>query len=217
MKLTKHAWIIWSIVLVVTLALMILIPFARTATWWLATCGTMVMFGLCAFTFIRAFRKDDTLESKVLGWSIFQVGYTALLAQIVVGFILMGVAALFPWWGTAIAELFIFAVTVICLTTKDAAREFVTHSEAAVEDKTAAWRALRARTAALAVEMNHPAIRKMADEIRMADPMPTSMDDQIAELIDALSSNADDATVRKVVGLLNQRKMLAKLEKQNKV
>ena len=216
MKLTKHAWIIWSIVLVVTLALMILIPFARTSTWWLAACGTIVMFGLCAFTFVRAFRKDDTLESKVLGWSIFQVGYTALLVQIVVGFILMGIAAFFPWWGTAIAEIFIFAISGICLTTKDAAREFVAHSEVAVEDKTAAWKMLRSRVSALAAETNHPEIYKLAEIIRIADPMPTSIDGQIAEIIEVLAGNTDDVTINKLAQLLEQRKMLAKLEKQNK-
>jgi len=162
MKLTKHAWIVWGIALIVVLALMMLIPFARTAAWWLAASGTVIMFGLCAFAFARAFRKDETLESKVLGWSIFQVGYTALFVQIIAGFIMMGTAALFPWWGVAIAELVIFAITGVCLTTRDAAREFITHSEAAIEEKTVAWKSIRTRAMSISVETQHPDVIKLA-------------------------------------------------------
>ena len=78
MKLNKHAWVVWGITLIVATALMILIPFTRTSSWWIAACCTALMFGLCAWTFVLAFRKDKTLASKVLGWPIFKAGYTAL-------------------------------------------------------------------------------------------------------------------------------------------
>ena len=213
MKLNKHAWIIWGIALLVTLAAMILIPFARTGAWWITACSTILMFGLCAFTFARAFRKDNSLESKLLGWPIFKVGYTALAVQIVAGAILMGIAFICPAWAAAIAELIIFAATGISLTAKDAAREFVTHSEATVEDKTTAWKAIRARAAAIADETQHPDIRRLANEIRMADPMPTSMDGQIADMLEILSSYADTANIQKAFGLLETRKTVAKAEK----
>ena len=38
MKLNLHAWLLWGISLVMVIALMILIPFTRTATWWIAAC-----------------------------------------------------------------------------------------------------------------------------------------------------------------------------------
>lgn len=216
MKLTKHAWIIWGIALIVVLALMMLIPFARTAAWWLAASGTVIMFGLCAFAFARAFSKDETLESKVLGWSIFQVGYTALFVQIIAGFIMMGTAALFPWWGVAIAELVIFAITGVCLTTRDAAREFITHSEAAIEEKTAAWKSIRTRAMSISVETQHPDVIKLAEAVRLADPMPTSIDNQIAEAFESLSNDANEEIIKKISHLLDQRKTLAKLEKKNR-
>ena len=80
MKLNKHAWAIWGIVLAVVIVLMVVIPFARTAAWWVGASCTIVMFGLCACAFHMAFRKDGKLESKLLGWPIFKVGYTALIA-----------------------------------------------------------------------------------------------------------------------------------------
>ena len=93
MKLTKHAWILWSIALAVVLVLALVISFAKTAVYWIGLLCTVAMFGVCALAFVRAFRKDSTLESKLLGWPIFKVGYVAVIVQLVVGFALMGCCA----------------------------------------------------------------------------------------------------------------------------
>ena len=214
LRLNKHVWTIWGIALAIVIVLMILIPFTRTAAWWIAAGCTVLMFGLCAFTFARAFCRDGSLESKVLGWPIFRVGYTALIVQLIVGAAIMGLAAFCPIWAAAVAELIVFAVTAVCMTVKDAAREAVAHSEEAVAENTAAWKAIRSRAAAIAAETGHPEIRKLAEEIRFADPTPTSMDVQIAEMLEILSSYADAENIRKAARLLEQRKALAKAEKQ---
>lgn len=210
MKLNKHAWTIWAIALVVAIALMAVIPFARTAAWWVGAVCTVLMFALSAYAFTMAFRKDGKLESKLLGWPIFKVGYTALIAQIIVGGIIMSIAFLCPVWAAIIAELIVFAVTGVALTVKDAAREVVTQSEANVTDNTAAWKAIRARANAIAAETGHPDIKKLAEEIRYADPTPTSMDGEIAQMLETLSSYADAENIKKAYMLLRQRATLSK-------
>ena len=214
MKLTKHAWILWVIALVVVLVLALVIPFVKTAVYWIGLLCMAAMFGVCAFAFIRAFRKDGTMESKLLGWPIFKVGYVALIVQIVVGFVLMGLAALCPVWAAAIAEVAAFAVTAFCMTVKDAVREAVTTAEVKVADNTAAWKAIRARANAIAAETGHPDIKKLAEEIRYADPTPTSMDGEIAQMLETLSSYADAANIKKAAAMLEQRKTLAKESKK---
>lgn len=213
MKLTKHAWILWSIALAVVLVLALVISFAKTAVYWIGLLCTVAMFGVCALAFVRAFRKDSTLESKLLGWPIFKVGYVAVIVQLVVGFALMGLAALCPVWAAAIVEVAVFAVTVFCMTVKDAAREAVTTAEVKVADNTAAWKAIRARANAIAAETEHPDIKKLAEEIRYADPMPTSMDGEIAQMLETLSSYADAANIKKALGMMEQRQSFSKEEK----
>ena len=71
MKLTKHAWIIWGIVLVTVVVLAFVIPFTRVAVYWLGLSATVGMFMVCAAAFVRAFHTEETLESKLLGWPIF--------------------------------------------------------------------------------------------------------------------------------------------------
>ena len=214
MKLTKHAWILWGVALAVVLVLALVIPFVKTAVYWIGLLCTAAMFGVCAFAFIRAFRKDGTMESKLLGWPIFKVGYVALIVQIVVGFALMGLAALCPVWAAAIAEVAAFAVTAFCMTVKDAAREAVTTAEVKVADNTAEWKAIRARANAIAAETGHPDIKKLAEEIRYADPTPTSMDGEIAQMLETLSSYADAENIKKAAAMLEQRKALAKESKK---
>lgn len=212
-NLSNHAWIIWGIALITTLALMILIPFTRNVTWWIAAGGTVLMFGLCALTFRRAFRRNVSLESKVLGWPIFQVGYTALTVQLVVGFAVMGLASLCPAWAAVLAEIVVFAVTGVCLTVKDAFREVVRQTEVSVTDRTGEWKTIRARAASIAAATSHPDLKKIAEEIRYADPTPTSMDGQIAQMLETLSSYADAENIRKAFELLRQRKAISKEEK----
>lgn len=213
MKLTKHAWVLWSVALAVVLVLALVIPFARTAVYWMALGCTAAMFGVCALAFVRAFRKDNKLESKLLGWPIFKVGYTALIVQIIVGFALMSLAALCPVWAAALAEVAVFASTVVCLTVKDAAREAVTAAEVKVTDNTSAWKAIRARASQVAAETGHPDIRKLAEDIRYADPTPTAMDGEIAQMLETLSSYADAANIAKAKALMEQRRTLAKAGK----
>lgn len=213
MKLNKHAWAVWGITLLVVIVLMTLIPFVRTASWWIAAGCTVLMFGLCAYNFVLAFRKDNTLESKVLGWPIFKVGYVALIAQIVVGAILMGIASFCPVWVAVIVELILFAGTGFCLIAKDAAREVVRNSEASIADRTSAWRAIRNQANALAEETGNTELRKLADEIRYADPTPTSLDSEIAQILEDLASSADADNIKRAYTLLSKRKTVAKAEK----
>ena len=176
-------------------------------------CGicTVLMFLLAAWTFYAAFRKDG-LESKILGWPIFKVGAVALAVQVVLGFALMGLAALCPAWVTVLAEVLIFAVTGICLTVKDAARMVVSQSEAHMADSTAAWKVIRQKANALAASGDAD-MKRLAEEIRFADPMPTSLDGEIAAQVDALAAGANGKNVQNLLKQLEQRKLLSKHEK----
>lgn len=117
MKLTKHVWMIWGIALVTVVVLAFVIPFARAAVYWLALAATLGMFGICAAAFARAFRTEETLESKLLGWPIFKVGYTALAVPGACGICADGTGSAMPGFGWQLSfELVIFALTGVSLT-----------------------------------------------------------------------------------------------------
>ena len=52
--------------------------------------------------------------------------------------------------------------------------------------------------------------KKLAEEIRYADPTSTPMDSKIADMLETLSSYADAANIQKAFRMLEERKTLAK-------
>ena len=168
----------------------------------------LAMFGICAGAYVRAFRTGDSLESKLLGWPIFKVGYMALAGQILIGFVLMALAALCPVWVAAIAEVLVFAAAGMSLTVRDAAREVVTKSETQAADNTQAWKAIREKAANLAAV--NPKLARLAEEIRYADPMHCAMDEQIDGALNALRENASEEMIGNVLRLVQERNRIAK-------
>ena len=113
---------------------------------------------------------------------------------------------------TVLAEVLIFAVTGICLTMKDAAHVVVSQSEAHMADSTAAWKVIRQKANALSASGDAD-MKRLAEEIRFADPMPTSLDGEIAAQVDALAAGANGKNVQNLLKQLEQRKLLSKHEK----
>ena len=113
---------------------------------------------------------------------------------------------------TVLAEVLIFAVTGICLTMKDAARVVVSQSEAHMADSTAAWKVIRQKANALSASGDAD-MKRLAEEIRFAAPMPTSIDGEIAAQVDALAAVANPESVKKILTLLERRKAFAKANK----
>ena len=106
-------------------------------------------------------------------------------------------------------------MTGICLTVKDAARVVVSQSEANMADSTAAWKVIRQKANALAASGDAD-MKRLAEEIRFADPMPTSIDGEIAAQVDALAAGANPEAIKRLTAALAQRKVIAKQEKAGK-
>ena len=116
---------------------------------------------------------------------------------------------------TVLAEVLIFAVTGICLTMKDAAHVVVSQSEARMADSTAGWKVIGQGANALAASGDAD-MKRLAEEIRFADPMPTSIDGEIAAQVDALAAGVNPDAIKRLTAALAQRKVIAKQEKAGK-
>ena len=88
----------------------------------------------------------------------------------------------------------------------------VSQSEAHMADSTAAWKVIRQKANALSASGDAD-MKRLAEEIRFADPMPTSLDGEIAAQVDALAAGANGKNVQNLLKQLEQRKLLSKHEK----
>lgn len=216
MKLTKHAWSLWGCSLAAVLAAALLIPFRKTGVYWLALGCLPLMFALCALVFVRAFSEKDTLESKLLGWPLFKVAFFAVAGETCLAFLLMAFSTLCPLWLGALLEILLFAAAGVCLVVRDAAVQITVQSESTLIDTAAGWKALRARVNALSTESNHEGLKKLAEEMRFADPTPCGLDGEMEDYIRRLEQEVQEEDVEKLLTLLNRRKSLVKAEKKSK-
>ena len=213
-SLARHALILWLIALAVTVCIAAVIHVSHGGVFWIAAGCDLAMFAVVFMAFRRAFDKNAGLESRLLGWPIFNTACAALGAQLVLGFALMALGAVCPVSIAVLAEVLMLGLAFAALTVRDAAREAVTDAERSMTDSTAAWKAIRARAAALAAQTDDPRLRKLAEAIRYADPMPTAMDGQIASLMEALESDPSETLISQIQQMINRRAEIAKAGKK---
>ena len=113
MKLSKgkfQAILILAIVLVAYLLLAFVIPFAKTAVFWLALVFTLAAFGVQLYVLKLSFTKGKDARSKFYGFPIARIGVVYLIVQIVLSFLFMAIAKICAAWIAAIVFVLLFAV-----------------------------------------------------------------------------------------------------------
>lgn len=224
-KLNMHALALGAVALIVFAVLAFLLPFTQNTVFWIAFCAALLMFGAAGAAFIRSFRKDETLESKVLGWPIFKVAVIGLAVQVMLSFVLMAVSGLCPVWVAVLIEVLVFAAIAALLIVRDASREAVTVSEQAVPDKTQAMKQLRLQAKNAAALVQDSQVRgemeKLAEELQFSDPvsgsateeMETALAGLIAQVKLADTPQAALQLVQQARNLLKQRNEALKMSK----
>ena len=97
MKLSKGKFqtiLILAIVLAAYLLLAFVIPFAKTAVFWLALVFTLAAFGVQLYVLKLSFTKGKDARSKFYGFPIARIGVVYLIVQIVLSFLFMPLASL---------------------------------------------------------------------------------------------------------------------------
>ena len=213
-KLGGHAIVLWAVLLIVVAVLAVVLPFVHNTVYWTAAVCDLIMFIAVEIIYVRSFRRDDTLVSRILGWPLFKVGIVALFAQIVMGFALMALAGICSFWVALLAEILLFAAMCSALAVRDAAMVIVERNEAVLEDRTADWKRIRQKANAAAAATGNGRIRALAEDIRYADPMPTELDAKMEEAIDLLAADPSEDNIQAAGRLLAQRKELSAASKK---
>ncbi|MBQ6951974.1 MAG: hypothetical protein IJN44_10855 [Clostridia bacterium] len=224
-KLNVHALALGALALIVYTALAFLLPFMQNAVFFVAFACTLLMFAVTGAAFWRSFRKDETLESKVLGWPIFKAAVLGLMVQAAVSFVLMALAGLCPVWVAVLVEVAVLAVCAGLLIVRDAGREVVAASEQALPDTTKAMKALRQQAKAVAAVQQdaqvQKAVEKLAEALQFSDPVSSpateEMETALAGLLAQikLADHKEEALklAEQAANLLRQRNDAARMGK----
>ena len=231
MKLNKgkfQAILILAIVLAAYLVLAFVIPFAKTAVFWLALAFTLAAFAVQLYVLKLSFEKGLDARSKFYGFPIARVASVYLIIQIVLSFLFMALAAFCPAWIAAVVFVLLLAAAAVGVVAADAMRDEVERQDAQLKTDVAAMRALQSRSTALVSRCEDASLRidaqKLSDAFRYSDPVTNDatkdaehelsacMDELEQAVLDNDTENAR-TLIKRTGAQLAERNRLCKLNK----
>ena len=179
MKLNKGKFqtiLILAIMLAAYLVLAFVIPFVKTAVFWLALVFTLAAFGLQLYVLKLSFEKGLDARSKFYGFPIARVASVYLIIQIVLSFLFMALAAFCPAWIAAVVFVLLLAAAAVGVVAADAMRDEVERQDRQLKTDVAAMRALQSRAAALTSRCEDAELKADAQKLSDADAKQMALD-----------------------------------------
>ena len=167
--------ILLAVVLAAFLCLALLIPFARTATYWLGFIAGLVSIAVSTIGVCIAFGHAKDAKSKFYGFPIAKLSVIYLIVQIAVSFILMGIASFAPAWPGIIVCVILFILAVIGLIAVDVTRDEIERQDDQQKVNTENMMALRSKAVAIVGlcndEETKKQLQKLSDNLKYSDPV----------------------------------------------
>lgn len=205
-----------------------MIPFARTASFWLAYIFTSVAILAQLPLMLYAFTPKGSLRGSLYGFPIARLSLIYLLVQAVTGLLCMVLAAWVPFSAALIAQAVVLVLALIGCMATSAIRDEIHNQDARLKKDVAVMRELRSRAGALAGQAQGEAVqeqlRKLADDFRFSDPVSSEatfpLEGELRACMDnlerALTDGDMDGVAKlypKTAALLAERNRLCKLNK----
>lgn len=220
--------LILAIVLAAYLLLAFVIPFAKTAVFWLALVFTLAAFGVQLYVLKLSFTKGRDARSKFYGFPIARIGVVYLIVQIALSFLFMAIAKICAAWIAGIVFVLLLAAAVVGVIAADAMRDEVERQDARLKTDVATMRALQSRAAALVSRCEDAELKadaqKLSDVFRYSDPMTNNAtvdaEHELAACMDeleraVLDNDTESARtfIKRTAAQLAERNRLCKLNK----
>lgn len=229
MKKDTIRWIIGlGVLLVLYILVAFLIPFVKTATFWVSFLFTLIAFGVAAASMYIAFIKNPDAKSRFYGFPIAKIGAIYGLVQLIAGIVFMALAAYVPVWVAILVYAIALGAAVIGLISADAVVEEIHVQDRKLKKDVSLMRGLQSKVDQMATQCDDSnaaaSVKNLAEELRYSDPVSS---DALLEIEADLSAAVDelqavfvdgDAEVvtqmcKKTSAILAERNRLCKLNK----
>ena len=203
----------------------LVVPFVRSACFWLSFAFGVLAIGVQLYTMPRAMRGK--LRSKFYGFPILRISFIYLAAQVVLSLLFMALAKLVPVWVPTVLYLVLLCAALIGFVGADSVRDEVERQDERTKQQVSVMRAFQSQVANLSINCDESCkaeLDKLADEFRYSDPVSsdaiTDAEDELRCCIDELQravaeNQSEDISrlCRKTSLLLAERNRLCKLNK----
>ena len=166
-----------GIIMVVLNLVLFVIPFHKTATFWISDAAVVLAIAAQIPIADIAMKKGNDVTSKLYGWPIVSVGFRYLgvitLSAIIL-ILLSGNIVNFPIWVAIVVYVVLYGAAAIGLITAESTRNFVEQQDVKLEDNTLFMRKLYAEMESLKGSISDREIlgiiAKLAEKVRFSDP-----------------------------------------------
>lgn len=213
-----------GVLLVLYILLAFLIPFVKTAVFWISFVFTLVAFAVTGWTLYTAFLKKPDARSRFYGFPIARIGVLYGGVQLAVGLLFMALGKWIPVWLAVLVYAAMLGAAVIGLVSADAVVETIHTQDGKLKKDVAFMRTLQSKANQMAAQCTLPEVRQFCENIRYSDPVSS---EALAEIERDLSAAVDDLQAAIVDGdkgvisqlaqkadtLLSERNRVCKLNK----
>lgn len=220
--------IVGAVVLVVYLLLALVIPFVKTATFWVSFVFTLLSFAVVSAAFYIAFMKKPDAKSRFYGFPIARLGAIYGLFQLIAGFLFMLLAAWVPAWIAVLVYAVAMGAAVVGLVSADAVVEEIEKQDHQLKADVSVMRGLQSKVNQMASQCEDAdaakAVKDFAEELRYSDPVSSEALGEVERDLSAAVDELQNAVVegdapsirklcRKASAVLAERNRLCKLNK----
>lgn len=217
-----------GVLLILYILIAFLIPFAKTATFWVSFVFTLIAFCVVAASIYIAFVKNPDAKSRFYGFPIARIGVIYGVAQFLTGLLLMALGKWVPVWLAVLVYAIMLGAAVIGLISADAVAEQIHAQDAKLKKDVAAMRAIQSKLSVLPGQCEDPVTAKcltqLAEEIRFSDPVSSEATQETEADLNALTDELQKAVLehdtaaaqnlcKRCQAVLMERNRLCKLEK----
>lgn len=212
-------------VLVAFCVIALVVPFVRTAAFWLSLGFGVLAIAVQLYTMPNA--MNGSTLSKFYGFPILRISFIYLAAQLVLSLLFMALAKLVPVWVPTVLYLVLLCAALIGFVGADSVRDEVVRQDDRTKQQVSVMRDFQSQVANLSINCDESCkaeLDKLADEFRYSDPVSsdaiTDAEDELRCCIDELQravaeNQSEDISrlCRKTSLVLAERNRLCKLNK----
>lgn len=213
-----------GILLILYILIVFLIPFVKTAIFWVSFVFTLIAFGVVAVSLYIAFVKNPDVKSKFYGFPIAKIGVIYGVVQLIAGLIFMALGVWIPVWVAVLVYAIVLGAAAIGLISADAVREEIQRQDVKLKKDVSFMRNLQSKVCQMATQCDAPELKKFAEDIRYSDPVSSDalgdIEQELAAAVEELQAavvDGDSESVaqlcRKASAVLSERNRLCKLGK----
>lgn len=223
-KNTIRAIVMTLVILVIYHLIVFVVPFAKTAAFWISYGFSLVAFVVVALSIYMAFIKNPDAKSRFYGFPIAKIGVIYGSIQLVVSLLVIVLAQWILWWIPVLVYAIFLGVATIGLVSAETVIEEIQIQDVKLKKDVTLMHTLQSKMSQMASQSEDACLKALAEEFRYSDPVSNdAIADVEADLVAAIDSlqaafvDGDNESMaqlcRETSALLAERNRLCKLNK----